>query len=101
MKWWGLLLRRELREHASFSEAMRAGQAMRAKAPKPPKAEPRWEIETKQTYLDGPWVAAKFNDGWEILSVQPVVLGGTTLKQSVVTMRRLNPRFEEAGDGSC
>jgi hypothetical protein len=86
-------------ERPSFREAFAAekakGLAKRAKA------EPKWEIVTKQTYLDGKWVEEKLNGGWEILSTQPVMLAGTTIKQQIVTMRRPNPRYvpQEAGDG--
>lgn len=82
-------------EHPTFRE-FREAQRLRNLKP-----EPKWEIETKQTYLNGDWVAKKLSDGWEIVSTQPVIICGNTIKQVIVTVRRPNPRYvtEEAGDG--
>lgn len=91
---WGWLLRRDLRGHASVSEALKANQASRTRfhREESDRAHP-WEYVTKQTQPGGAWVRRMEAEGWEIASTSPVLIAGSTIHQQIITMRRPNPNF--------
>lgn len=95
MKHWGWLLRKDLRSHASVSEALAANRASRVNVEKKRPVSP-WEYKTRQTYLDGLWVQKMESEGWEVYTCQPVIVAGSSIRQHIITMRRSNPEFTGA-----
>jgi hypothetical protein len=56
---------------------------------------PEWLWKTVQGYLDKPRSepARLVAQGWEVVSVTPVLLKGYSLKQSIYMLRKRNPDF--------
>lgn len=56
--------------------------------------EPEFHYKTVQGYLERGKVPDMLEDGWELVSTQPVMLNGYTMsKQKIIVLRKKNPKF--------